>query len=40
MFLRSDLDEPLACERQPAVSIYLPTHRACREVRQDAILRY
>lgn len=37
MFLRSDLDELLACEQSPAISIYLPTHKAGREVRQDAI---
>jgi hypothetical protein len=37
MFLRNDLDELLACDRAPAVSIYLPTHPAGREVRQDAI---
>jgi hypothetical protein len=37
MFLRSDLDELLACDSAPAVSIYLPTHQAGREIRQDAI---
>jgi hypothetical protein len=37
MFLRSDLDELLACDAQPAVSIYLPTHKAGREIRQDSI---
>jgi hypothetical protein len=37
MFLRTDLDELLACDSRPAISIYLPTHRAGREVRQDAI---
>jgi release factor family 3 len=37
MFLRNDLDELLACEAQPAVSIYLPTHKAGREIRQDSI---
>ena len=37
MFLRSDLDELLACEARPAVSIYLPTHKAGREIRQDSI---
>ena len=31
MFLRNDLDELLACEARPAVSIYLPTHKAGRE---------
>ena len=35
MFLRNDLDELLACEARPAVSIYLPTHKAGREIRQD-----
>lgn len=37
MFLRTDLDELLACDARPAVSIYLPTHRAGREIRQDWI---
>ena len=37
MFLRNDLDELVACDGRPAVSIYLPTHPAGREVRQDAI---
>ena len=37
MFLRNDLDELLACDSKPAISIYLPTHPAGREVRQDAI---
>jgi hypothetical protein len=37
MFLRNDLDELLACESRPAVSIYLPTHKAGREIRQDSI---
>jgi hypothetical protein len=37
MFLRNDLDELLACEARPAISIYLPTHKAGREIRQDAI---
>jgi hypothetical protein len=37
MFLRKDLDELLASEAQPAVSLYLPTHVAGREIRQDAI---
>ena len=37
MFLRHELDELLACEAEPAVSLYLPTHTAGREVRQDAI---
>ena len=37
MFLRNDLDELLACEARPAVSIFLPTHKAGREIRQDSI---
>jgi hypothetical protein len=37
MFVRNNLDELVACDKQPAVSIYLPTHTAGREVRQDAI---
>ena len=37
MFLRTDLDELLACDAQSAVSIYLPTHRAGREIRRDSI---
>jgi hypothetical protein len=37
MFLRQDLDELVMTERQPAVSIYLPTHVAGREIRQDPI---
>ena len=37
MLLRSDLDELLSFDKTPAVSIYLPTHPAGREVRQDAI---
>src|SRR3954447_22402150 len=37
MFLRDDLDELLACDSRPAVSIYLPTHKAGREIRQDSI---
>jgi hypothetical protein len=37
MFLRNDLDELLACEAQPAISIYLPTHKAGRDIRQDPI---
>jgi hypothetical protein len=37
MFLRNDLDELLACDSTPAVSIYLPTHQAGREIRQDEI---
>jgi hypothetical protein len=37
MFVRSDLDELVGCDKRPAVSIYMPTHSAGREVRQDAI---
>ena len=37
MFLRHDLDELLAFDQSPAISIYLPTHPVGREVRQDAI---
>src|SRR5438067_12039225 len=37
MFLRHDMDELLAFDKSPAISIYLPTHSAGREVRQDAI---
>ena len=37
MFSRSDLDELVAMDARPAVSIYLPTHVAGREVRQDPI---
>lgn len=37
MFARNDLDEPIACDKRPAVSIYMPPHPAGREVRQDAI---
>ena len=37
MFLRNDLDQLLAFDKRPAVSLYLPTHPAGREVRQDAI---
>ena len=37
MFLRHDLDQLLACDKSPAVSIYLPTHLGGREVRQAAI---
>ena len=37
MFLRHDLDELLAFDKSPAISIYLPTHPVGREVRQDAI---
>src|SRR5438309_9726878 len=37
MFLRKDLDELLPIEAKPAVSLYLPTHVAGREIRQNAI---
>jgi Bacterial archaeo-eukaryotic release factor family 3 len=37
MFSRSDLDELVAMDTAPAVSIYLPTHFGGREVRQDPI---
>ena len=37
MFSRSDLDELVAMDAQPAVSLYLPTHIAGREIRQDPI---
>src|SRR5262249_40056919 len=37
MFHRHDLDELLAFDKRPAISIYLPTHSAGREVRQDAM---
>ncbi len=37
MFIRTDLDELIACDTTPAVSIYLPTHSVGRETRQDAI---
>jgi hypothetical protein len=37
MFSRSDLDELVAIDARPAVSLYLPTHLAGREVRQDPI---
>ena len=37
MFSRSDLDELVAMDAWPAVSIYLPTHVAGREIRQDPI---
>jgi hypothetical protein len=37
MLLRNDLDELLAYDQYPAVSVYLPSHPAGREVRQDAI---
>jgi hypothetical protein len=37
MFSRSDLDELVAMDARPAVSIYLPTHIAGREIRQDPI---
>src|SRR5204863_7857202 len=37
MFLRHDMDQLLAFDKSPAISIYLPTHPVGREVRQDAI---
>jgi len=37
MFLRHDMDELLAFDKSPAISIYLPAHPVGREVRQDAI---
>ena len=37
MFSRSDLDELVAMDARPAVSIYLPTHIAGREIPQDPI---
>ena len=37
MFIRQDLDELMMADRRPAVSIYLPTHVAGREIRQDPI---
>ena len=37
MFLRNDLDQLLAFDKRPAVSLYLPTHPVGREVRQDGI---
>lgn len=37
MFSSSDLDELVAVEAEPAVSIYLPTHLHGRETRQDPI---
>ena len=37
MFVRNDLNELVACDKRPAVSIYMPTQPAGREVRQDAI---
>ena len=37
MFSRSDLEELVKFEGQPAISIYLPTHLAGREVLQDTI---
>jgi hypothetical protein len=37
MFSRSDIDEVVAMDAQPAVSLYLPTHIARCEIRQDPI---
>src|SRR5690349_15862837 len=37
MFSRNELDELVASESRPALSIYMPTHAAGREIRQDPI---
>ncbi len=37
MFQRTDLDELLSMKGNPAVSLYLPTHIAGREMRQDRV---
>ncbi len=37
MFSRTDLEELVAIEAQPTISLYFPTHVAGREVRQDPI---
>ena len=37
MFNRNNLDELVAMDARPALSIYLPTHVAGREIRQDPI---
>ncbi len=37
MFLRSDLNELLSMQGNPSVSLYLPTHVATREMRQDRV---
>jgi hypothetical protein len=37
MFGRSDLDELVEVEAQPAVLLYLPTHVGTKEIRQDPI---
>jgi hypothetical protein len=37
MFSRNDFDELLTAGREPTISIYLPTHSAGREIRQDPI---
>ena len=37
MFVRNDLNELVACDKQPAVSICMPTHSTGRKIRQDAI---
>jgi Bacterial archaeo-eukaryotic release factor family 3 len=37
MFRRQDLDELLHCEGSPAISLFLTTHTAGREIRQDPI---
>ena len=37
MFSSDDLSELVAVDARPAVSLYLPTHVAGREIRQDPI---
>lgn len=37
MFTRTDLDTLLACDSAPALSFFLPTHTAGREIRQDTV---
>jgi Bacterial archaeo-eukaryotic release factor family 3 len=37
MLLQKDFDELIASNAQPALSLYLPTHLAGREIRQDGI---
>ena len=37
MFEKSDLDELVSADAAPAVSLYLPTHTAGREIRQDPL---
>ena len=38
MFQRNNLDQLLAFDKRPAVSIYLPTHPAGREVRRGGVV--